>query len=682
MGIFDSVREKMFGEQDQNKKLDSAQDQPKEDIELATFVKNKVEEVRAQANRVSHEGIWMTNIAYLLGFDSVYYDPTQRQFRPLSDTAGSSQYISRSRIHSNIILPDVQNRLARMLKNPPKYDVRPESMEEEDKEAARLGIEVINMVWDKQSVNRKRIDLGMWLMQCGHAYVKVSYDDDLGDPLPAIGNDQSPGFEGDIRIDVVSAFECFPDPLAKTFDECGYFTQAKVRKLEYFRQRYDLGYLVKEEGAWLLSAQYEMRINTLNSTGTSSSGTSEQMKNAAIEMNYYEKRSKKYPGGRHIIVANGVVLKNDVLPCGEIPFAKFDDVVVGGKYYSESLITHARPIVDQYNRLLQKRAQWENKLLAGKYIAAKGHGLIQEALNNQSGEVVEYNPVPNAAPPGAMSIPVMPEYAYTSTNDLENKVHNIFGLSEVSRGQLPSASIPAIGIQLLLEQDETRVGIEVESHEYSWARVGQLILKYADKCYVTNRKLKTKGRGLSYKVTEFDGKSLRGNFDCIVIRGSTVPNSKVINRQEIINLWQQGLMGAPQDPAVVQEVLGKLEYGEVGSVWKKYHIDMTQIQDSIEEIEEELKPEVNKLDNHMLHLMVKNDYRIEKGMNLSPLSMQLLEEDIATHTQMEVLLRHPELAQPQEVPPPAPPEVVASNVMDQTQDPSENDAAASQLQRV
>jgi hypothetical protein len=644
MGIFDKVREGLsrgLGEKTpvDPQDMKQASDQSKEEIELASFVKEKVEESRSTATRISSEGIWLTNICYLLGYDSVYYDPQLRTFRPLS---GSTRYIPRNRLRTNLLLPACQNRLARLLKNPPRYDVRPNSMTEEDKEAAELGVEYIGVVWDKQAINKKRIEMSMWMQQCGHAYFKVSYDEDLGDPMINPITGESEGMTGDVRVDVASALECFPDALARTFEECSHFTQAKVRKLNYFREKYpERGHLVKEEGAWLLSAQYEMRINSLNSTGPQSSGTSEQMKNAAIELSYYEKPSRKYPNGRHVIVANGVVLKNAELPYGEIPFAKFDDVLIGGKYYSESLITHGRPLQDQYNRTISKRAEWTNKLLAGKYIAAKGHGLAQEALNDTT-EVVEYDPVHGATEPKAMSIPVMPQYAFTESDMTKKDLYEIFGLSEVSRGILPSAGIPAQGMQILLEQDETRIGIEVEAQEHSYARMGQLILKCAAKHIVMDTKLKLKTSS-GYQVKNFNGNQLRDNLDVTVIRGSTIPNNKVVKRQEIMNLYGQGLLGNPQDPQVIDKLLGLLEYGDLGDVWTKHHLDCRQIAESIDLIEQGIVPPFNeKLDNHALHIVKKNEFRLsEKFQQMPPEFQQLLLDDIDRHIDAGAALANP-----------------------------------------
>lgn len=657
MSLFDTIRSAMSGAQSTESdtgaspKMENSQDQPQRDQDLAGFIKSRVEESRSHATRVSAEGVWMTNIAYLVGFDSVYYDPTLRQFKPINREA---KFVRRNRVHNNLILPAAQNRLARMLKNPPKYEVRPNSDEQEDKDAAQLGEELIGVIWDKQHINRKRIDMGMWLQQCGHSYMKITWDDQIGEAMIDPESGEMLGYEGDIRVEPVSALEVFPDPLAKSFDELSWIAHCKVRKLDYFQNHYpERGDMVKEEGAWLLSSQYEARINSMNTMGPANSGASEQMRYSAIEISYYEKRSKRYQNGRHIIVANGVLLKNDSLPCGEIPFAKFDDIVVGGKYYSEAAITHARPLQDQYNTALSKRGEWVRRLLAGKFIAAKGHGLAQEALNNESGEVVEYDPVPGAQEPHAMQIPVMPQYVYTETQDLETQLNQKFGLSDVSQGKLPSASIPGIGIQLLLEQDATRLGIEVEQHEHAFARVGMLILKLAGKNYMTDRDIKIKDNNARLGIKKVSGESLKRNFDVTVIRGSTTPNNKALHRQDLMNAYQSGLLGDPHNPEVQSDVWDKMEFGEVKGTWTERRLDLSQIQKTISQIENGIVPDVNRMDNHALHIVMKNRYRkSEKWDTLADELKQLLLQDIEAHLQAAVSLAHPELDKPPTMPPP------------------------------
>lgn len=617
--------------------MQSADEQTQEDKALVSFVKKKLEDYRASSARTAQEGINLTNIAYLCGFDSIYFDGVSKQFKPVPSP---SQILRRNRVHVNRILPTVQNRLARLLKNAPRWDVRPKSGDEEDKDAARLAEQVIIQLWDQLKINQKRISLTMWLQQCGSSYLKVSWDPTLGKKVPIkVDNIDGSGSyqfiaEGDIRVDVVSFFEIFSDPLAKNWEENNILIQPKLRPIDYFPQQYpENGHLVKEEDCWLNSLQYESRINSINTqTGTAGSPAN-QLKNSAIEISYYEKPSTKHPYGRHVIVANGVKLKDDVLPIDEIPFIKFDDIVIGGKFNGEAIITHLRPLQDQINKGKTMRAAWLNRTLTGKILAARGHNIAEEAWNDQSGEMVLYDPMQNAPEPHAIEAPSIPQYAYQEEEVLKDDINDTAGINEASRGQLPSSSIPAIGMQLLVEQDDTRIGVETEHHEYSYADLGRILLKFVGKYYVTDRLLKIAGENMEYTVKRFKGQDLLENFDCHVIRGSTLPGSKVLKRQEIINLHQQGYFGNPQDPTVVQNVLSMLEFGDEYQSWKRHSLRMAQIHRGIAMIEAGQKPPVSEFDDHALWLQQLDDYRIgEKYLKLDDDQKTTVVELMNEHT--------------------------------------------------
>lgn len=638
MGLFD-LASKLKGEQTEDER------------KLAAHVRSKVEEIRSSANRIAHEGIWMTNIAYILGYDGITFNTASRQFQPINR---ASAYLRKNRLHVNKILPTLQNRLARLCKNPPKFDIAPESNSTDDTEAARLNLQILTTMWEKVEVNKKRIPLYMWVQECGHAWIKTYWDPALGKAMidPITGELD---FEGDIDIGIRSAFEIFPDPLAKTEDDMQFIIEAKVRKLDYFRARYEKGHLVKEEGAWLLSAQFEQRINSLNSRGPSQGGLQDSLKGCAIELIKYEKRSSKYPNGRMIICANGILLEDKELPIGEIPFAKFDDVVIGGKFYSEAMTTHLRPVQDQYNETVRRRAQWTRNILAGKYTAPRGANLGQEGMNDESGEIVYYDSVPTAPDGGRpvpLNIPNIPQWAYLEEDKLTAQMNDISGISEVSRGTLPSASIPAIGMQLLTEQDDTRIGVMTEQHEAAWAKVGRHILKFVESNYKLPRKLKIAGPNLQYAVKEITGDMIKGNTDVRVIRGSTLPGSKTLKRQEILNAYQQGLLGDPADPKVREKVLGALEFGDVAEVWQDHGIDMNQIKRGIELLKAGQQVAISEFDNHSLWLIELNRLRKSDKFEEFPPEVQMnIMQQMEDRLQMVVHLSNADMP-PVPVPPP------------------------------
>ena len=629
-----------------------------EERDVVSHVRSKVEEARSSASRIAHEGIWMTNVAYVLGYDGIAFNSMTRQFQPVNR---ASAYLKKNRLHCNKILPTIQNRLARLCKNPPKYDVRPETNDADSKDAARFALQVLMNQWDTLGLNEKRIVLMMWVQQLGHSYMKISWDPSLGDPLP---EDIAPGqYMGDIRAEVVSAFEVFPNPGAKTWEEVerSWLTQCKVRTLDYFKMQYpERGGLVKEEEAWLLSAQYEQRIQSLNSRGPAQGGMDGRMKNSAIEMIKYEARSPGHPNGRMICCANGILLRDDELPCGEIPFAKFDDVVIGGKYFSEAVVTHLRPIQDQFNETIRKRAEWTRKLLAGKYHAFRGSNLQQESLNDESGEVVYTDVVPNApdgGKPTPIQTPTIPTYAYNEEDRLTQQLNDISGISEVSRGTMPSASIPAIGMQLLTEQDDTRIGVMTEQHEHAWARVGKLILKNVETNYKLERKIKMAGKGMEYAVRDYSGEALKGHTDVIVVRGSTLPGSKFLRNQEIINRYNMGFLGPVGDPRTIEKVNAMTEFGDTSEVFHDYGLDMAQIKRGIDALEQGKPVTAHELDNHVLWMQELNRYRKgDRFDSLDPAIQQAFENMIEAH----ITLQKKALNMTPPPPPPPPPELAAN----------------------
>src|SRR5690606_29053450 len=246
--------------------------------------------------------------------------------------------VGRNRYRVNKILPTIQNRLSRLTKSPPRYDVRPNSNSTEDKDAARLSLEVLEDIFERERLEEKRQEAFMMAMQGGHAYIQATWDPTKGKPMvdPITGELQ--GYEGDVRIEALNCLEVFPDPLAKSIEDAQYIIKAKVRKLDYFRERYpERGHAVKEESAWLMSSIYDMKANALTTVGISGASVVDQMKNSAIELVYYERPSKKHPRGRMVVTANGILLEDKELPIGKFDIVKFDDIMIGGRYNPEAV---------------------------------------------------------------------------------------------------------------------------------------------------------------------------------------------------------------------------------------------------------------------------------------------------------------------------------------------------------
>ena len=148
---------------------------------------------------------------------------------------------------------------------------------------------------------------------------------------------------------------------------------------------------------------------------------------------------------------------------------------------------------------------------------------------------------------------------------------------------------------------------------------------------------------------------LKGHTDVVVVRGSTLPGSKTLKRQSIINAFQMGLMGEPSDPRVREKMLGLMEFGDIQGIWEDYGLDMQQIKKGIETLEAGDLPELSEFDNHALWIQELNRYRKnDKFLTLDPATQANFLKTMEAHVQllMKVTNAAPEA-------PPPPPDMMA-----------------------
>jgi hypothetical protein len=113
----------------------------------------------------------------------------------------------------------------------------------------------------------------------------------------------------------------------------------------------------------------------------------------------------------------------------------------------------------------------------------------------------------------------------------------------------------------------------------------------------------------------------------IVIRGSTLPGSKTLNRQDILTIFREGLLGDPADPKVREKVLDLLEFGEIQGIWEDQSLDKNQVKRVIEALEAGQPVNVSEFDNHTIWLMELNKYRKgDKFDSLDPMIQALFLE--------------------------------------------------------
>jgi hypothetical protein len=194
------------------------------------------------------------------------------------------------------------------------------------------------------------------------------------------------------------------------------------------------------------------------------------------------------------------------------------------------------------------------------------------------------------------------------------------------------------------------MSVQTTRNEIAYSRLGSAILRYVGKYYKMPRMLKTAGDGLEYAVKEFVGAELNENYDVIVIPGSTVPNSKVLKRQDIMNAFNSGLLGNPADPKLRAKVLKIMELGDVSEMWKEQALDQQQVKKVISQIEDGEMPQPlgHEWDNHEMFIQEMNEYRkSDKYDDMSDQQKGIFTMVSEWHVQALISLTNPQIPQNQ-----------------------------------
>jgi len=140
-------------------------------------------------------------------------------------------------------------------------------------------------------------------------------------------------------------------------------------------------------------------------------------------------------------------------------------------------------------------------------------------------------------------MPVIPQYAYEEERTLKDDINDTAGINEASRGQLPSSSIPAIGMQLLVGRMTLALALRQNLMNMLMLGLAESSSNLVDKYYETERLLKIVGEDLEYTIRNSRAQTSEKTLTLRLSAEALCPGSKVLKRQEIINLHQQGYFG-------------------------------------------------------------------------------------------------------------------------------------------
>lgn len=586
-------------------------------------VRNLINELEDKFNLVKelrkpYETYWYQNAAFFFGKQWVTWNKDKHQLE-LKEAPSW-----RVRLTINLIFPIVRIMLGKLNKVKLSLVCMPKTKEKEDISAAQIGSKVLEYLIQKLNFGIKQLQLYLLTVIFGISYIKNFWDGDTGTKFNVKEIDEKGEKEieltlGDVDSTVLTPFDLYFDPTVTTdLQEAEYIFETKIRSIKYVKEKYGID--VKPDET-IYPSTIEQQIHYLLDKRLQP--TKHKL---CLVKEYWEKPSKEYPEGRHIIYSGREILfyENMLDSYKFYPYVEFIYFPTFSEIYPITLIQTLIPLQKEYNKSRSQIIEHKNLMSKGKWLIPEGCKVSRNSFTSEPGEKIYYDS--RYGTPTQLPIQPLPNYIWQNIAHIRNEMFDTAGIHEVSQARIPSGIRSGIAIAFLQEQDDTQLGTLLFLFQRSFEKVGHQLLEIVKDNYIENRLIKISGREKETDVFYFKGSDLKNNTDVQVEIGTTMPFSKLARQQFVMELYTRGIIPDRQ------EVRKILEFSTKEDVFDENALDEGNAKVENEEMAQGIQSIAQIWDNHQIHITIHNQYRKDRAfLQLPNNRQQLFQVHIQAH---------------------------------------------------
>lgn len=514
--------------------------------------------------RRHYEQQWLTNIAFLIGFQYLVWDPVQRQLI----YAQTPTLRWRARAVHNLIRPYVELEVGTVGVFEPGWRGIPQNNDPENVDAAEANQDILKHYWRVLEMTQRKYDMLYWVKTTGNAFIYVGWDSQAGSLIEQPNQMQFQGrsiqtmdnlHEGDLESTIESPFTIYWDNAAPTIDDVQWMIRARARPIEWVELHYpDKANFVP------LGVQHDSIVNrqrwVLDLAGPSAAfagnETTDTKKDWVLVREFFQKPSFDFPNGRYIIDGNGVILeepKDNPTPKGKLPFIWCRDALVPGRLAGQCNVDNLLSMQRSYNRFVSKKEEHIVLTANAKILEHATNELNTSSFTTEIGEIVKWH---GMQAPSYMVPPPMPPETDTEMNRLKQDFDLVTSQYGPARGQYPG-KISGKAINYLQEANIQNKTPMLERLTLSLERWGELVLQTAQKYVIEPRLIRIMGRDKKWNVKSFVGQDIGGNTEVSIDIDTMVPKSRNMALEFVAQLTQLGWLSPmnPKDHARVWKAL-------------------------------------------------------------------------------------------------------------------------------
>ena len=595
------------------------------------IVKEVLDDFNRRANeRKSFDLKWRLNMNFYMGnqFCTVGFGGL------MEDT--DREYFWQEREVFNHIAPKIDIRLSKLSRIKPKMRVLPSSNDESDIYTAKISKKILDSVSNKYSLSQKINQATKWSEICGTSFYKVYWNSNLGQVV-AIEEDGRKIKTGDVDIAVCSPFEIYPDSSAnENLEDCQSIIHAKVYSKEEIKEMY--GVDIDGRSINIFSLDNTASVGGLGLNGLGQKITEVTKEDAGIVIEKYIRPSEEYPNGRLIIIAGEELVFDGELPYingtdgkRDFPFIKqvcCDNV---GSFWGVSLIDRMIPIQRAYNAVKNRKHEYLNRLTLGVLSVEDGSvdidNLEEEGL--APGKILVYRQGANA--PKYLETETLPTDFEKEEERLLNEFTTISGTTEMGTMDTMSSTISGVALELLIDENETRLSFTTDSIKSAIKLIGKQILRLY-KQYATFPRL-TKIVGDNGEVEIFYFKSSDISSDDVELETEVESNDTLSQRRNMVyTLLDRGLLADDDgkiSATMKNKILEMIGFGNWEDVQDLNALHIKRADKENIDMFDNIEVKVKEIDDHNLHINEHIAYMLSNSF-----------QNEADNTTEEIFIKH------------------------------------------
>jgi hypothetical protein len=485
----------------------------------------------------------LVNSNYYVGNQWITWDQTRRQVT-LAPNANNEE-----RVTHNVIRPRVMTKLAKQTKNRIKYEVVPDTNDEERYDVAKAATKFIKWWWHEQELDKKTRDIFLNNNVKGWCAAKVYFNAEAGtditpDPeeLEELDNDademgkmgkREKVYTGEIEVRICDPLTLFIDPSATSDDEIRWIVEEKPRDLDYILEMY--GKKVSADPNVSYLTNYD--VTSTNNNGIATGGQQRKMQDMAVVREMWVKPCKKYPNGLKITGTKTEILDMDE-NAGDLPYVLFGDIPIPGTVKYEAFIKDMLPVQREINIVRTMMATHAKRMGNSYWAVPMGSDVDEESLTNEEGAILWYNGT--SGEPRRIAPNDIPSFYDRILDYGRQDIDDMSGAREISQGTLPSGLDTASGLSMMVEQENEKLAVTSQNYERGMKNLLQRVLELMKNHYTEERMARIIGEDSEIEVIAFRGADLSGGEDINIVQGSSLPEMKSAQEDRIMTLWKAG----------------------------------------------------------------------------------------------------------------------------------------------